>query len=100
MPKRTQAVIDVKGWGPICTLLPLIRTRRDLMSNLILDDRRVSNILTNETTDQHAVDQYVSRPTEWMNFSKSDVLYTAPSNDMTILCLLCLWKSRCPTTNS
>ncbi|ORY97788.1 hypothetical protein BCR43DRAFT_490360 [Syncephalastrum racemosum] len=69
------------------------------MSKLILDDKRVNNIIVNQIIGkglrpfgslyrlflflsllgQHAVDQYVSRPTEWMNFSKSDVLYTASS---------------------
>lgn len=28
-------------------------------------------------TGQHALNQYVSRPTEWLNFTKSDVLYTS-----------------------
>lgn len=71
----------------------------DLMSKLILDDKRASNIIVNELIGmepkifhsgviititncfvcilgQQAVNQYLSRPTEWPNQTKSDVLYT------------------------
>ncbi|KAI8394269.1 uncharacterized protein BYT42DRAFT_488958 [Radiomyces spectabilis] len=61
------------------TLPDKCRSGRDLMSKLILDEKRVNNILVNEMIGQHAVDQYVSRPIDWRNFSESNVLYIASS---------------------
>ena len=70
---------------------------RDLMSKLILDDKRVNNIVVKEIigmeltsfrvvlsntpiysslSGQHAVNQCVSRPTEWIDLSGSDVVYS------------------------
>ncbi|KAG2215405.1 hypothetical protein INT45_010425 [Circinella minor] len=45
----------------------------DLMSKLMFDDKRINDIIVSE----HALGQNVSKPTEWLDFTKSDVLYTA-----------------------
>ncbi|KAI7847639.1 hypothetical protein BDC45DRAFT_412762, partial [Circinella umbellata] len=48
----------------------------DLMSKLMLDDKRINDIIVSQIIGEHASGQYVSRPTEWLDFTKSDVLYT------------------------
>lgn len=67
--------------------LPLIhKTGTDLLSKCILNDIGITNIVVSSIIKkkqmfiiiiigEHAHDKYVSRPTEWPNFMKSDILY-------------------------
>ncbi|KAI7894945.1 uncharacterized protein EV154DRAFT_387963, partial [Mucor mucedo] len=47
----------------------------DLMSKWILDDNHVINIIVTKVIGEAAKDKYITRPTEWPNHTKSDVLY-------------------------
>ncbi|KAG1323945.1 hypothetical protein G6F63_012790 [Rhizopus arrhizus] len=56
--------------------LPLVhKPGTDLMSKWILSESQVTNIIVTSIIGNHAQGKYVSRPTEWPNFMKSDVLY-------------------------
>ncbi|GAA5813007.1 hypothetical protein MFLAVUS_006473 [Mucor flavus] len=45
--------------------------------NLAIAEKYQHGIGEVSANGQHALDQYASRPTEWLKFTKSDVLYTS-----------------------
>ncbi|KAI8083245.1 uncharacterized protein B0P05DRAFT_536668 [Gilbertella persicaria] len=45
------------------------------MSKWILDDDHVINIIVTKVVGEAARDKYITKPTEWPNYTKSDVLY-------------------------
>ncbi|EPB82184.1 hypothetical protein HMPREF1544_11067 [Mucor circinelloides 1006PhL] len=47
----------------------------DLMSKLLLVDKDVINIVVSAVIGPNAKDQYVAIPTEWVDFTRSDVAY-------------------------
>ncbi|KAG0182697.1 hypothetical protein DFQ29_002827 [Apophysomyces sp. BC1021] len=47
----------------------------DLMSKWILNDTDVINIIVSNIVGLDAQNEYTTRPTEWPNFTRSDVLY-------------------------
>jgi hypothetical protein len=49
----------------------------DIMSKWILYNKEVINIIVSKVVGPHAVDEYNVKPTEWLNFTRSDVLYVA-----------------------
>ncbi|KAI8635815.1 hypothetical protein BD408DRAFT_323960, partial [Parasitella parasitica] len=56
----------------------------DLMSKLLLIDQDVMNIVVSAVIGPKAKDQYVAIPTEWIDFTRSDVAYEPVnrSNDL------------------
>ncbi|KAI7853909.1 hypothetical protein BDC45DRAFT_441364, partial [Circinella umbellata] len=47
----------------------------DLMSKSILDDKHVINMIVTKVIGEAAKDKYITKPTKWPNYTKSDVLY-------------------------
>ncbi|KAI8878829.1 hypothetical protein K501DRAFT_194960 [Backusella circina FSU 941] len=62
------------------TFLIKYKPGTDLMSKLTLDDKRINNIIVSQIIGQYLLNQYVSKLIEWLNFKKSDVLYTSPNS--------------------
>ncbi|RCH80037.1 hypothetical protein CU098_000705, partial [Rhizopus stolonifer] len=57
------------------SLPPKYTPGTDLMSKLILNDDEVIKIIVSTLIGIDACSKYVTRPTEWPNFKRSDVLY-------------------------
>ncbi|ORX42602.1 hypothetical protein DM01DRAFT_1330070 [Hesseltinella vesiculosa] len=51
----------------------------DLMSKWILNDKQVINLIVKSIVGQQAENKYETKPTEWTNYTRSDVFYS-PTN--------------------